>query len=51
MNMYERPEISELGDAGALTLGMTSLPEVDGCDCSKCGGKGGGGVDSIEVDE
>lgn len=37
MKAYEKPEISELGDAGALTLGMTSLPVTDGCDCSKIG--------------
>jgi len=47
MNPYERPAIVELGDAGDLTLGMTSLDAVDGCDCSKCGGGKGGDDDEL----
>jgi hypothetical protein len=45
MNAYERPEILELGDAGALTMGVTNQTVADGCDCTKCGG---GEEDPIE---
>lgn len=46
MDIYQSPEILELGDAASLTLGENVIGDSDG-PCNECCRAGGGGFDIL----